>query len=116
MLMDFSSSGEEWGQAVIEAAQSTLKQMAQIWPSLSTAQLDKMFGGTVMIGDNDTGPVFSLADGTTFINWANSNHIGFVSFWSVGRDNGSCSGVSPACSGISQSNFQFTSIFRGFTG
>ena len=116
MLMDFSSSGEEWGQAVIMAAQSTLKQMAQIWPNLSTAQLNKMFGGTVMIGDNDTGPVFSLADGNTFISWANSNHIAFVSFWSVGRDNGSCSGVSPACSGISQSNFQFTSIFRGFTG
>jgi hypothetical protein len=117
MLMDFSSSGEEWGQAVIQAAQSTLKQMAVIWPNLSTAQLNKMFGGTVMIGHNDTGPVFSLADGTTFINWANSNHIAFVSFWSVGRDNGSCSGgVSPSCSGISQSLYQFTSIFRGFTG
>ena len=116
MLMDFSSSGEEWGQAVIMAAQSTLKQMAQIWPNLSSAQLNKMFGGTVMIGDNDTGPVFSLADGNTFISWANSNHIAFVSFWSEGRDNGGCSGVSPACSGISQSPFQFTSIFRGFTG
>ncbi len=116
MLMDFASSGEEWGQAVIQAAQSTLKQMAQIWPNLSSAQLNKMFGGTVMIGDNDTGPVFSLADGSTFVSWANSNHIGFVSFWSVGRDNGSCSGVSPACSGITQSPFQFTSIFRGFTG
>jgi Fibronectin type III domain len=117
MLMDFASSGEEFGQAVILAAQSTLKQMAVIWPNLSTAQLDKMFGGTVMIGDNDTGPVFSLADASTFISWANSNHIAFVSFWSVGRDNGGCSGgVSPACSGLSQSQYQFTSIFRGFTG
>lgn len=117
MLMDFASSGEEFGQAVIMAAQSTLKQMAAIWPGLSTAQLDKMFGGTVMIGDNDTGPVFSIADASTFIGWANSNHIAFVSFWSVGRDNGGCSGgVSPACSGLSQSQYQFTSIFRGFTG
>jgi hypothetical protein len=117
MLMDFSSSGEEWGQAVIQAAQSVLKQMAVIWPGLSTAQLNKMFGGTVMIGDNDTGPVFSTGDGSAFINWANSNHVGFVSFWSVGRDNGGCSGgVSPACSGVSQSQYQFTSIFRGFTG
>jgi hypothetical protein len=30
MLMDFASSGEEFGQAVILAAQSTLKQMAVI--------------------------------------------------------------------------------------
>jgi hypothetical protein len=117
MLMDFGTSGEEFGQAVILAAQSTLKQMAVIWPNLSTAQLNKMFGGTVMIGDNDTGPVFTLADASTFINWANSNHIAFVSFWSVGRDNGGCAGgVSPACSGLSQSQYQFTSIFRGFTG
>ncbi|HEX4704252.1 MAG TPA: carbohydrate binding domain-containing protein [Pseudonocardiaceae bacterium] len=117
MLMDFSSSGEEWGQAVIQASQSVLKQMAVIWPGRSGAQLNKMFGGTVMIGDNDTGPVFSTGDGNAFISWANSNHIGFVSFWSVGRDNGGCSGgVSPACSGVSQSQYQFTSIFRGFTG
>jgi Fibronectin type III domain len=117
MLMDFGTSGEEFGQAVIMAAQSTLTQMAAIWPNLSTAQLHKMFGGTVMIGDNDTGPVFSLADASTFVGWANSNHIGFVSFWSVGRDNGGCSGgVSPACSGLAQSQYQFTSIFRGFTG
>jgi hypothetical protein len=117
MTMDFGSS-REWGDAVIAAAQSTLNQMAQIWPEKSSATLHRMLGVTPMIGRNDTGPIFSIADGQKLINWANSNHIGLVAFWSVGRDNGGCpgGGVSPTCSSISQSQYQFTQIFGGFTG
>jgi chitinase len=73
---------------------------------------------TPMIGRNDTGPIFSIADAQKLVTWANSNHIGLLAFWSVGRDNGGCpgGGVSPTCSSISQSTYQFTSIFGGFTG
>jgi chitodextrinase len=117
MTMDFGSS-REWGDAVIAAAQSTLNQMAQIWPEKSSADLHRMLGVTPMIGKNDTGPIFSLADGQKLITWANGNHIGMVAFWSVGRDNGGCPGgpVSPTCSSISQTQYQFTKIFGGFTG
>ncbi|OLB79652.1 MAG: hypothetical protein AUI14_09665 [Actinobacteria bacterium 13_2_20CM_2_71_6] len=117
MTMDFGSS-KEWGDAVIAASQATLNQMAQIWPEKTSATLHRMLGVTPMIGRNDTGPIFSLADGTKLINWANTNHIGLVAFWSVGRDNGGCpgGGVSPTCSSISQSQYQFTKIFGGFTG
>jgi len=71
-----------------------------------------------MIGDNDTGPVFTIADAQELLSFAQSNHIGRLAFWSEGRDNGGCpgGGVSPTCSGISQSTFQFTSIFHPFTG
>jgi hypothetical protein len=117
MTMDFGSS-REWGDAVIAAAQATLGQMAQIWPELSSATLHRMLGVTPMIGRNDTGPIFSIADGQKLITWANGNHIGLVAFWSVGRDNGGCpgGGVSPTCSSIAQSQYQFTKIFGGFTG
>jgi hypothetical protein len=117
MTMDFGSS-REWGDAVIAAANSTLGQMAGIWPTLTSAQLHRMLGVTPMIGRNDTGPVFSIADGQKLVSWANSNHIGLLAFWSVGRDNGGCpgGGVSPTCSSISQSQYQFTSMFGGFTG
>ncbi|HKD97588.1 MAG TPA: chitinase, partial [Micromonosporaceae bacterium] len=119
MTMDYGpSAGVEWGDSVIMAAQATERQMASIWPSKTTAQLYAMLGVTPMIGRNDTGPIFSLADGTKLVNFANTNHIGLLAFWSVGRDNGGCpgGGVSPTCSGISQSTYQFTSIFAGFTG
>jgi len=117
MTMDFGSS-REWGDAVIAAAQSTLNQMKSIWPEKSAADLNRMLGVTPMIGKNDTGPIFSIADGQKLVSWANSNHIGSLGFWSEGRDNGGCPGgaVSPTCSSISQSQFQFTTIFGGFTG
>jgi chitodextrinase len=117
MTMDFGSS-REWGDAVIAASNATLGQMAQIWPEVPTATLHRMLGVTPMIGRNDTGPIFSIADGQKLVTWANNNHIGSLGFWSVGRDNGDCpgGGVSPTCSSISQSRYQFTSIFGGFTG
>jgi Carbohydrate binding domain len=115
MTMDFAPNGD-WGQSVIEAAQSTEAQMATIWPGDSTAQLYAMLGVTPMIGDNDTGPVFTIADAQELVSWAESENIGRLAFWSEGRDNGGCpsGGVSPTCSGISQSQYQFTSIFAGF--
>jgi hypothetical protein len=117
MTMDFGSS-MEWGDAVISAATATHTQMQSIWPSKSSAQLWAMLGVTPMIGRNDTGPIFGIADAQKLVTWANSNHIGLLAFWSVGRDNGGCpgGGVSPTCSSISQSTYQFTSIFGGFTG
>jgi chitinase len=117
MTMDFGSS-KEWGDAVIAASQSTLGQMAQIWPELSSATLNRMLGVTPMIGRNDTGPIFNQTDANKLITWANGNHIGSLGFWSVGRDNGGCpgGGVSPTCSSISQSQYEFTKIFGGFTG
>lgn len=117
MLMNFGYSGTTWGQAIVTASESTLRQMGEIWPEKSAAQLRKMFGGTAMIGRNDTGPVLTQSDADTFLGWANSSHIAFISFWSAGRDNGSCAGgVRPDCSGISQSLWEFTRKFQGFRG
>jgi hypothetical protein len=115
MTMDFAPDGD-WGTSVLEAAQSTEAQMATIWPGDTSAQLYAMLGVTPMIGDNDTGPVFTIADAQQLVSWANSHNIGRLAFWSEGRDNGGCAGggVSPTCSGISQSQYQFTSIFAGF--
>jgi len=52
------------------------------------------------------------------VSFANSNsYINRLSFWSLGRDNGSCAGAgyaSATCSGISQSTYQYSSIFNGF--
>jgi chitinase len=77
-----------------------------------------MLGVTPMIGRNFNGRVFQIEDGSQLAACANANDIGLLAFWSVGRDNGGCPGVrvSPTCSSIAQSTYQFTNIFRGFTG
>ncbi|MDQ1645978.1 MAG: chitinase [Cryptosporangiaceae bacterium] len=118
MTMEFGSARADWGDAVIAAANSTLKQMALIWPEKSDAQRKAMLGITPMIGRNYNGRIFQIEDGQQIVSWANSNHIASVAFWSVGRDNGGCpgGGVSPTCSSIAQSAYQFTKIFAGFTG
>ncbi|HET8661343.1 MAG TPA: fibronectin type III domain-containing protein [Micromonosporaceae bacterium] len=118
MTMEFGSSRPDWGDAVIAAANSTLAQMAQIWPEKTDAQRRRMLGVTPMIGRNYNGRIFQLEDGNQLVAWANANDIGLLAFWSVGRDNGGCPGgpVSATCSSISQSTYQFTNIFKGFTG
>ena len=117
MVMDFGYTGN-WGDAMVSAAQATLGQMKGVWPSKTDAQIKRMLGVTPMIGKNDTGQTTTQADARKLRDWANANHIGFVGFWSVGRDNGGCPNgtVSPTCSGISQSAYEFTGIFKGFTG
>ncbi|MFF0573358.1 carbohydrate binding domain-containing protein [Streptosporangium saharense] len=117
MLMDFGYSGN-WGSALISAAEATLKQMKGVWPAKTDAQLRKRLGLTPMIGKNDTGSTTTQADARSLLNWANSNHVAYIGFWSAGRDNGGCPNgqVSPTCSGISQSPWEFTTIFKGFTG
>lgn len=113
MTMDFSSS-QEWGDAVIAAATNTLAQLKSVWPGDTAANL----GVTPMIGKNDTGPTFSLADASKVVSWADGQHVGRLAFWSEGRDNGGCpnGSVQPTCSGISQSSWQFTGIFGGYSG
>ncbi len=117
MLMDFGFTGD-WGAALLSAADATLGQMRIVWPSKSDADLKHMLGLTPMIGKNDTGPTTTQTDARNLLNYARSNHVGYIGFWSAGRDNGGCpgGGVSPTCSGISQSTYEFTNIFTGFTG
>ncbi len=117
MLMDFGFSGD-WGDALVSAANATLGQMRQIWPGKSDADLKRMLGLTPMIGKNDTGPITTQAIARQVLSYAQSNHVGYVGFWSVGRDNGGCPNgtLSPTCSGVSQSTYEFTGIFKAFTG
>ncbi|GAA2206354.1 hypothetical protein GCM10009850_018120 [Nonomuraea monospora] len=117
MLMNFGYTGN-WGDAMIAAAQATLNQMKGVWPAKTDAQLRRMLGVTPMIGKNDTGMTTTQADARKLLAWANANHLAFVGFWSAARDNGGCPDgrVSPTCSGIAQSSYEFTNIFKGFTG
>jgi hypothetical protein len=112
MAMDYGGSGIEMGSTAEEAAAATLSQ-------IQSAGLSSKVGITPMIGQNDSGgEVFQLSDATTVVNFANSNsYVSLLGFWSLARDNGGCAGnttASGSCSGVSQSNYQFSSIFNAF--
>ncbi|HEY7142678.1 MAG TPA: fibronectin type III domain-containing protein [Streptosporangiaceae bacterium] len=119
MTMDYGGSfdtpGSDMGSYAIEAAQDTLAFAKTVWPSTTYANI----GVTPMIGTNDdSAEVFSEADARSLVSFAQTNHLGRLSFWSVDRDqpcSGTAAGLSQ-CSEISQASLDFTRIFDQFTG
>ncbi|ODM94045.1 putative bifunctional chitinase/lysozyme [Orchesella cincta] len=116
MTMEFPKQSPDFGDAVINAAIMVLAQMKEIWPEKSDAELKQMIGVTPMIGRNFNGNVFEVTHARKLVDWANTNRIGLLAFWSIERDNGGCPGsVSPYCSGASsQTDYEFTQVFKGF--
>jgi len=75
MLMEFWSTGDDWGDAVINASLMVIEQMKLIWPEKTESEIKKMYGGTPMIGKNYNGRVFTQEIAHRLVNWANENHM-----------------------------------------
>lgn len=113
MTMNYGPAGIDMGQATISSAINTRNQLVSM--GLSTTKI----GLTPMNGQNNTyGEIFTLADADEVVAFAKANsYVGWLSFWSLGRDNGSCAGqtsASASCSGIAQSEYAFTAKFQQF--
>ncbi|MBW4716324.1 cellulose binding domain-containing protein [Saccharothrix obliqua] len=68
-----------------------------------------------MNGLSDQRETTTTATWTQLRDWSKSNGLGRFSFWAVNRDRGGCDGqVSSNCSGIPQSDWEFTRITAGF--
>lgn len=123
MAMDFGDStapnpAGKMGAYAIQSAQSTRAQIAGVWPSLSTAQTWAMVGVTPMIGQNDAADeVFGISDAQQLISFAAQNHLSELGFWAVTRDQ-PCTGSGglSTCTEISQTAYQFSKLFAGYTG
>ena len=72
MAMDYYQGDIEMGNAAISAAENTLSQMKAVNGSYTYANV----GITPMIGVNDDGSTFTLADASSVASWASSNGIG----------------------------------------
>jgi hypothetical protein len=118
MTMDYGSSGTEMGTAADQALDATAGQLESIY-GISSGAAYAMLGNTPMIGQNDTsGEILTTADASTVESYAAQRGIAWLSFWSEGRDNDGCPNAgyaSSTCSGISQTNGQFTQTFQAFT-
>jgi hypothetical protein len=118
MAMDYGTSGTEMGTAATEAMDATASQLESIY-GISSSAAYGMLGVTPMIGQNDTsGEIFELSDASTVESYAAQQGIALLSFWSEDRDTDGCPGTTTAeddCSGISQTNGQFTQAFQAFT-
>ncbi len=115
MTMDYySGTGTEMGQGSVAAAQATLAQMQSVDSSYGYANL----GITPMIGRNDDGSTFTLADAGTVENFAAQHGVGRLAFWAITRDQpcGSGGNSLPTCTEISQNTLAFTDAFVPYEG
>jgi chitinase len=112
MTMNYGPWGVDMGQAAIDAATNTYNQLTGL--GISTK-----IGITPMIGQNNTqGEIFDLSDADQLLAYARAtSYVGWLSFWSLGRDNGGCPGqttASASCSGITQGSYDFSIRFKAF--
>ena len=115
MAMDYGSAVDNNGQMGLDATQAAQNTRNQV----TSAGLSSNIGVTTMIGINDTNTeIFQLTDANTLLNFTSTNtYITRLAIWSVARDNGGCPNqgfASPTCSGITQTNFQFSKTFEAF--
>jgi hypothetical protein len=115
MAMDYGRSAQDYGDLAIQAVRSTKDQIKSIYGN-SDAAAFKMVGVTPMLGKNDDNGTFAQSDARDLIAFANTNHIGFVSFWEANRDRNACNGALFQCTNVPQTPFEFSKIFAGFRG
>ncbi|MET7594414.1 carbohydrate binding domain-containing protein [Streptomyces sp. NPDC005481] len=115
MPFDFGGGSDMYGNTV--GATEGLKTKLKSTFGWDDATAYSHIGISGMNGLSDQQENTTPAIWTQIRDWANSHHIARLAFWSVNRDR-PCpgGGVTSNCSGISQSNWQFTSITAGFTG
>lgn len=127
MTMDFRAAPDGMPAAVTSALQETHRQLTAVYRSsgtrLSSEQVWRRTGATVMIGQNDAaGQILSIPDAQAVAAFATAQGLGRLSMWSQNRDS-QCGaqfarvGVhSLTCSGTAQTHLGFSQVFSAFTG
>ncbi|GAB6134803.1 glycosyl hydrolase family 18 protein [Thermococcus prieurii] len=105
------------GDYAIQAAQNTFKQLKELFPNKSDAEIWEMISITPMIGVNDvTSEVFYPSDAWKLLTWANKTGVGMLSMWSMTRDHPGSGGVSPHHSSLPNiQDYEFSRIFNRYT-
>ncbi|MER7279680.1 cellulose binding domain-containing protein [Dactylosporangium sp. NPDC000244] len=116
MAMDYQRSSGDYGNFAVQAAQSTFTQLKGLYPSKTDAQVWRMLGVTPMLGKNDDGGTYDQNDARQLVAFAQTNHLGMLSFWEATRDRNACTGALYMCTNIAQSPYEFSKIFAAYTG
>ncbi|MGG8408092.1 fibronectin type III domain-containing protein [Streptomyces sp. 12297] len=116
MPFDFGNASTDMYAATVSATEG-LKAKLKSTFGWDDATAYAHIGISGMNGISDTQETTTVQNWTDIRDWANSHHIARLAFWSVNRDRG-CpgGGLQETCSGIAQSDWQFTRLTAGFTG
>lgn len=115
MAMDYYRT-VDYGDAAVQAAQSTFTQLKSLYPGRPDAQVWAMVGVTPMLGQNDDGHIYDQADARQLVAFAKGKHLGELAFWESTRDRNACTGALYRCTNIPQSPYEFGKIFASYGG
>ncbi len=101
----------QMGLSAIQAAQNAITQVKTVDPTFSLSRMEL----TPMIGDNDVrDEIFSLADASTLLTFAQQNKLRALHIWSFDRDtkcSPTTSSASATCNNSNVGDFDFSNIF-----
>ena len=116
MAMDYGPSfNSDMGQYAIDAATNLFLFLKNLYPNKLDSEIWNRVEVTPMIGINDVNAEqFTFNNVDTLKNFAEKNHLGGLSLWSIARDN-PCADkwASPVCSGnnLQQKPYEFSARF-----
>ncbi|MFG2971060.1 ricin-type beta-trefoil lectin domain protein [Streptomyces sp. NPDC048288] len=115
MPFDFGGAGQNMGNLTTQAAEGLKNALKSAYGySDDTAYRD--MGISSMNGVTDNSETVTVADFRTVLAYAQQHHLARLTFWSANRDRPCTGGSADSCSGVSQSNWDYTRVFAGYTG
>lgn len=101
-------------QAVITTLRASAGQLMTVFPGKSQEQIHAMMGVTPMIGKNDDGRTFTVADARAVADFVKVNGLGMIGYWSFQRDRASTWANTDLgqYSGVVQSQFEYLKAFQ----
>ncbi|WP_030926616.1 chitinase [Streptomyces sp. NRRL S-646] len=115
MPFDFGGAGQNMGNLTTQAAEGLKNALKNAYGySDDTAYRD--MGISSMNGITDNNETVTVADFRTILGYAQQHHLARLTFWSANRDRPCTGGSADSCSGVSQSAWDYTRVFAGYTG
>ena len=123
MVFDYyDRANQDMGQSAISAVTGLHGQLTTLFNgSKTSAEIWAIEGAIIMNGLDDyprRTESTSVQDAIELRDFAQGNGMSVLSMWAIQRDHGGCDGVTGAnnCSGIPQSDWEFSTNLNAFTG
>ncbi|MGW7528947.1 lectin [Streptomyces sp. NPDC054783] len=115
MPFDFGGAGQNMGNLTTQAAEG-LKTALKNAYGYSDDQAYRDMGISSMNGVTDNNETVTVNDFRTILAYAQAHHLARLTFWSANRDRPCTGGPADSCSGVAQSDWDYTRVFAAYTG
>ncbi|MFJ5028133.1 lectin [Streptomyces sp. NPDC088560] len=115
MPFDFGGAGQNMGNLTTQAAEG-LKSALKSAYGYGDDQAYRDMGISSMNGITDNNETVTVNDFRAILGYAQQHHLARLTFWSANRDRPCTGGPADSCSGVSQSDWDYTRVLAGYTG